>query len=216
GKLHKVKGPGLIFLIPLVDKITRINLRLISIDVPRQELITLDNVPATVDAVVYFRIIDPGKALVQIDNYYQATFLIAQTTLRSVLGQAKLDELLSQRDTINSKLKEIIDQQTRPWGIEVSIVEIKEIALPENMKRSMARQAEKERERRAKIIDALGEFQAAENLVKAASIIREDPIALQLRYLQTIREASAEKSATMFFPLPMELLNHMIGKNIKK
>ncbi len=216
GRLHNIKGPGLILIIPLIDKVVKVNLRLFSIDVPRQELITIDNVPVTVDAVVYFRILDPKQALIEVENYYQSTFLIAQTTLRSVLGQSSLDDLLSKRDSINQKLKDIIDQQTAPWGVQVPIVGIKEVALPEDMKRVMAKEAERERERRAKIIDSLGEYQAAENLVKAAKVIREDPLALQLKYLQTIRETATEKNATFFFPLPLNLFNSIFNNKNNK
>lgn len=206
GRFYKVKGPGLYFIIPLIDRVVKVDLRLISIDVPRQEIMTKDNVPVTVDAVVYFRITSPKNVLVEVSNYYQSTFLIAQTTLRSVLGESDLDELLSNREVINKKLQQIIDEQTKPWGVQVAIVEVKEVALPENMKRAMAKQAEKERERRAKIIDSLGEFQAAENLVQAAKLIQGNPIALQLRYVQLMREASVEKNSTYFFPYPSDML----------
>ncbi len=215
GKLHGVKGPGLIFLIPLVDRMVKTDLRLVSIDVPRQEIITRDNVPVIVDAVVYFKILNPGDAMIEVANYYQSTFLIAQTSLRSVLGESTLDELLAQREIINKKLQEIIDGQTMPWGIKVPIVELKEVSLPADMKRAMAKQAEKERERRAKIIDAKGEYQAATDLLQAAKIIREDPIALQLRYLQTMREASVEKNSTFFFPFPTDVLIPGLTDKIK-
>ncbi|HKQ37176.1 MAG TPA: slipin family protein [Verrucomicrobiae bacterium] len=207
GKLLGVKGPGLIFLIPLVDRMVKIDLRVVTIDVPKQEIMTVDNVPATVDAVVYFRVVDPGSAVVKVENYLRATSLIAQTTLRSVLGQAPLDDLLSQREAINVKLQEIIDRQTEPWGVKVSVVEMKEVALPDTMKRAMAKQAEAERERRAKVVNAEGEFQAAEKMVQAAAMISKEPIALQLRYLQTMREMATEHNTTTFLPLPIDLFS---------
>jgi regulator of protease activity HflC (stomatin/prohibitin superfamily) len=182
------KGPGLIWLWPVVDRMVKMDLRVVTIDVPKQEIMTRDNVPATVDAVVYFRVVDPMAAVVKVENYWKATSLIAQTTLRSVLGQSPLDDLLSQRDVINLKLQEIIDKQTEPWGVKVTSVEVKEVALPDSMKRAMAKQAEAERERRAKVVNAEGEFQAAEKMVQAAAMISKEPIALQLRYLQTMRE----------------------------
>src|SRR2546427_6265356 len=181
GKLQGAKGPGLIFLIPIVDRMVKMDLRVVTIDVPKQEIMTRDNVPATVDAVIYFRVVDPSEAVVKVENFWKATSLIGQTTLRSVLGQSPLDDLLSQRDVINQKLQEIIDKQTEPWGVKVTAVEVKEVALPESMKRAMAMQAEAERERRAKVVNAEGEFQAAEKMVQAAAMIAEEPIALQLR-----------------------------------
>ena len=205
GKLHGTKGPGLIFLIPIVDRMVKMDLRVVTIDVARQEVMTRDNVPVTVDAVVYFRVVDPEAAVVRVENYLKATSLISQTTLRSVLGQAELDELLSQRDKINLTLQEIIDRQTDPWGIKVTAVEVKDVVLPDGMKRAMARQAETERERRAKIINAEGEFQAAEKLVQAAGMISEQPIALQLRFLQTMKEISSEHNTTTFLPVPLDL-----------
>lgn len=205
GKLLGAKGPGLIFLIPVVDRMVKMDLRVVTIDVSKQEVMTRDNVPATVDAVVYFRVIDPIAAVVKVENFWKATSLIAQTTLRSVLGQAELDELLSHRDKINQTLQEIIDRQTDPWGIKVTSVEIKDVSLPEGMKRAMAKQAEAERERRAKIVNAEGEFQAAEKMVQAASMISKEPIALQLRFLQTMREISNEHSTTTFLPVPIDL-----------
>src|SRR5213595_1414765 len=205
GKLQGAKGPGLIFLIPVVDRMVRMDLRVVTIDVPKQEIMTRDNVPATVDAVVYFRVVDPNSAVVKVENFWKATSLIAQTTLRSVLGQSPLDDLLSQRDVINQKLQEIIDKQTEPWGIKVTSVEVKEVALPESMKRAMAKQAEAERERRAKVVNAEGEFQAAEKMVQAAAMIAKEPIALQLRYLQTMREMASEHNTTTFLPVPIDL-----------
>jgi regulator of protease activity HflC (stomatin/prohibitin superfamily) len=205
GKLVGSKGPGLIILIPFIDKMVRMDLRVITIDVAKQETMTRDNVPITVDAVIYFRIVDPTAAVVNVEDFLRATALIAQTTLRSVLGQAELDELLSERDKINHKLQEIIDRQTDPWGVKVTAVEVKDVVLPEGMKRAMAKQAETERERRAKVINAEGEFQAAEKLVQAGAMISEQPIALQLRFLQTMNEIGAsEHNTTTIFPIPME------------
>jgi regulator of protease activity HflC (stomatin/prohibitin superfamily) len=212
GKLQGARGPGLIFLIPVVDRMVRMDLRVVTIDVPKQEVMTRDNVPATVDAVVYFRVVDPNEAVVKVENFWKATSLIAQTTLRSVLGQSPLDDLLSQRDIINQKLQEIIDKQTEPWGIKVTAVEVKEVALPESMKRAMAKQAEAERERRAKVVNAEGEFQAAEKMVQAAAMIAKEPIALQLRYLQTMREMASEHNTTTFLPLPIDLFSAFLKK----
>jgi regulator of protease activity HflC (stomatin/prohibitin superfamily) len=212
GKLLGVKGPGVIFLIPMVDRMVKMDLRVVTIDVPRQEVMTRDNVPMTVDAVVYFRVVDPAAAVVKVEQYLKATWLISQTTLRSVLGQAELDELLSQRDKINIRLQEIIDRQTEPWGIKVTSVEVRDVVLPDSMKRAMAGQAESERERRAKIINAEGEFQAAEKLVQAASMIAEQPIALQLRFLQTMKEISSEHSTTTFLPVPLDLFAPFIKR----
>ena len=205
GRLLGAKGPGLIFLIPMVDRMVKMDLRVVTIDVSKQEIMTRDNVPATVDAVVYFRVVDPIAAVVKVEDFWKATSLIAQTTLRSVLGQAPLDDLLSQRDVINQKLQEIIDRQTEPWGVKVTAVEVKDVALPDSMKRAMAKQAEAERERRAKIVNAEGEFQAAEKMVQAAAMISKEPIALQLRFLQTMREISSEHNTTTFLPVPIDL-----------
>src|SRR6202040_2461932 len=213
GKLYGTKGPGLILLIPLVDRMVKMDLRVVTIDVARQELMTRDNVPMTVDAVVYFRVIDPATAVVRVEKYLKATSLISQTTLRSVLGQAELDELLSQRDKINLRLQEIIDRQTDPWGIKVTSVEVKDVVLPDGMKRAMAGQAESERERRAKIINAEGEFQAAEKLVQAASMISAQPIALQLRFLQTMKEISSEHNTTTILPIPIDLFAPVIKRS---
>jgi regulator of protease activity HflC (stomatin/prohibitin superfamily) len=210
GKLLGTKGPGLIFLIPIVDRMVKMDLRVVTIDVARQEVMTRDNVPVTVDAVVYFQVVGPQEAVVKVENYLKATSLISQTTLRSVLGQAELDELLSQREKINMTLQEIIDRQTDPWGIKVTAVEVKDVVLPDGMKRAMARQAETERERRAKIINAEGEFQAAEKLVQAASMIAAQPIALQLRFLQTMREISSEHNTTTFLPVPIDMFTPFI------
>src|SRR5437588_1216064 len=205
GKLLGAKGPGMIFLFPVVDRMVKMDLRVVTIDVSKQEVMTRDNVPATVDAVVYFRVVDPIAAVVKVENFWKATSLIAQTTLRSVLGQAPLDDLLAQRDVINQKLQEIIDRQTEPWGVKVTAVEVKDVALPDSMKRAMAKQAEAERERRAKIVNAEGEFQAAEKMVQAAAMMSKEPIALQLRFLQTMREISSEHNTTTFLPVPIDL-----------
>jgi regulator of protease activity HflC (stomatin/prohibitin superfamily) len=213
GKLAGAKGPGLIFLIPIVDRMVRIDLRVVTINVERQEVMTRDNVPATVDAVVYFRIVDPEAAVVKVENFLKATSLIAQTTLRSVLGQAPLDDLLSQRDSINQTLQDIIDKQTEPWGVKVTVVEVKDVVLPDTMKRAMAKQAEAERERRAKVVNAEGEFQAAEKMVQAAAMMSKEPIALQLRFLQTMREISSEHNTTTFFPVPIDLFALFTGKD---
>jgi regulator of protease activity HflC (stomatin/prohibitin superfamily) len=212
GKLIGAKGPGLIFLIPVVDRMVKMDLRIVTIDVAKQEVMTKDNVPATVDAVIYFRVVDPNAAVVKVENFWKATSLIAQTTLRSVLGQSPLDDLLSQRDVINQKLQEIIDKQTEPWGIKVTSVEVKDVALPDSMKRAMAKQAEAERERRAKVVNAEGEFQAAEKMVQAAALIAKEPIALQLRYLQTMREMASEHNTTTFLPLPIDLFSAFLKK----
>lgn len=214
GKLHAhgAKGPGIVFLIPLVDRMVKMDLRVVTIDVAKQEVMTRDNVPVTVDAVVYFRVVDPVASVVKVENYWKATSLIAQTTLRSVLGQAEMDELLAHREKINQTLQEIIDRQTDPWGIKVTAVEVKDVALPDGMKRAMAKQAEAERERRAKIVNAEGEFQAAEKMVQAAAMISKEPIALQLRFLQTMREISSEHNTTTFLPVPIDLFSPFLKK----
>jgi len=204
--LPEPKGPGLIFLIPIIDKMVRVDLRTITLTIPPQEVITKDNVPVRVAAVAYFRIVDPKAAIVQIENFMVATSQIAQTTLRSVLGQHVLDELLAEREKINAILQGIIDESTAPWGVKVSIVEIKDVEIPASMQRAMARQAEAERERRAKVIAAEGEFQASERLKDAAIVLSANPMSLQLRYLQTLIEMSAERTTTMILPLPLELL----------
>jgi regulator of protease activity HflC (stomatin/prohibitin superfamily) len=205
------KGPGLFFLIPVVDKMVRVDLRTVTLNIPPQEVITKDNVPVRVNAVAYFRIIEPENAIVQVENFMVATSQIAQTTLRSVLGQHVLDELLAERDKINVILQEIIDEATSPWGIKVSIVEVKDVEIPSGMQRAMARQAEAERERRAKVIAAEGEFQASERLKDAANVMSENPITLQLRFLQTMLEISSERSTTTFLPLPIELFRPLMG-----
>lgn len=211
GRFSSVKGPGIILLIPLVDKMVKVDLRTVTMDVPMQEIITKDNIPVKVNAVCYFRIIDPAKAIIQIEDYFMATSQIAQTTLRSTCGQVELDEILSQRDKVNMNLQKIIDEQTEPWGIKVSIVEIKDVQIPSDMQRAIAMQAEAERERRAKIINAEGEFQASQKLSEAAEIMAKHPITLQLRYLQTIREAAAEKNSMVIVPLPLDILKVFTG-----
>ena len=205
GRVIKAKGPGLIILIPVVDKMVKVSMRLVAMDVDPQDVISRDNVSVKVNAVIYFRVIEPIKAVIEVEDYTYAMAQLAQTTLRSVCGQAELDELLSAREKINSQLQEILDTHTDPWGIKVATVELKHIDLPQEMQRSMAKQAEAERERRAKVINAEGEFQAATKLAEAAEIIREHPMALQLRYLQTMREMSAEQSTTTIFPFPIDL-----------
>ncbi len=205
GRIIGCKGPGLIILIPVIDKMMRISLRLVTLDVPPQDVITRDNVSVKVSAVLYFRVMEPNKAVVEVENFLYATSQLAQTTLRSVCGQAELDQLLAEREHINIKLQEILDKQTDPWGIKVTNVELKHIDLPDEMKRAMAKQAEAERERRAKIIHAEGEFQAAAKLGEAADIINDKPIALQLRYLQTLTEVASEKNSTTIFPIPIDL-----------
>ncbi len=206
GRLIAVKGPGLIILIPIVDRLVRVSLRTVVLDVPPQDVITKDNVSIKVNAVVYFRVVQPDKAIVSVENYIYATSQLAQTTLRSILGQSELDDLLAQRDKINHELQQIIDQHTEPWGIKVSNVEVKQIDLPPEMQRAMAKQAEAERERRAKVVHAEGELQASKKLGEAAAVIERNPIALQLRYLQTLTEIASENNSTTIFPLPMELL----------
>src|ERR1041385_4384515 len=211
--LDPPKGPGLFILIPIVDRMVKVDLRTITLNIPPQEVITKDNVPARVNAVAYFRIVDPKSAAVNVENYMAATSQIAQTTLRAVLGQHLLDELLSERDKINSILQEIIDEATGPWGIKVSIVEVKDVEIPSSMQRAMARQAEAERERRAKVIAAEGEFQASERLKDAALVIEEHPIALQLRYLQTLLEISGPNSSTIIFPAPIDLIRPFLERD---
>jgi len=210
--LPEPKGPGLFLLIPIVDRMVKVDLRTITLNIPPQEVITKDNVPARVNAVAYFRIVEPKAAIVQIENFMVATSQIAQTTLRSVLGQHVLDELLSEREKINAILQGIIDEATSPWGIKVSIVEVKDVEIPGGMQRAMARQAEAERERRAKVINAEGEFQASERLKDAALVIEDHPIALQLRYLQTLLELGSSQATTIVFPAPIELIKPFLGR----
>ncbi|HEY6096917.1 MAG TPA: slipin family protein [Candidatus Deferrimicrobium sp.] len=206
GRVIGSKGPGLILLIPAIDKMVRVDLRVVAMDVPAQDVITRDNVTIKVSAVLYFRVIDPNRAIVGVENYLYATSQLSQTTLRSVCGQAELDELLAEREKINAHLQEILDKDTEPWGVKVAKVEIKNIDLPQEMQRAIAKQAEAERERRAKVIGSEGEFQAAQKLSDAAKIIGENPIALQLRYLQTLREVASENNSTTIFPVPIDLL----------
>lgn len=212
GRLTGAKGPGLVIIIPFVDRMVKADLRVVTLDVPVQEVITKDNVPIKVNAVVYFRVMDPNRSVVEVENYIMATSQLSQTTLRSVIGRAELDEVLSERDKINLELQKIIDEKTDPWGIKVSAVEVKELELPEGMKRAMARQAEAERERRAKIISAEGEAQAAERLSEAARIMAVSPVTLQLRYLQTMREIASEKNAMTLFPFPFEIMKAFVDK----
>ena len=212
GRLLETRGPGVVWKIPFVDQIVKVDLRTITLNIPPQEVITKDNVPVRVNAVAYFRIVEPKDAIVQVENFMVATSQIAQTTLRSVLGQHVLDELLSEREKINAILQAIIDEATGPWGIKVSIVEVKDVEIPGGMQRAMARQAEAERERRAKIINAEGEFQAAERLKDAAIVIEEHPIALQLRYLQTLLEIGGANSSTIIFPAPIDLIKPFLEK----
>ncbi|MFC1668581.1 slipin family protein [Chlamydiota bacterium] len=207
------KGPGLILLFPPIDKMVKISLRMIALDVPPQDIITKDNVSVKVNAVVYFRVMDAIKSVIEVEDYLFATSQMAQTTLRSVLGEAELDELLSEREKINHKLQSILDKQTDPWGIKVSNVEVKHVDLPQEMQRAMAKQAEAERERRAKIINSEGEFQAAEKLVLAADMMKNHPMAMQMRYLQTLREVAAENNSTTLFPIPIDLVAPFIQKN---
>ncbi len=216
GRVIGAKGPGLIILIPVVDKMVKVSLRLIAMDVEPQDVITRDNVSLKVNAVIYFRVMDPVKAIIEVEKYMYATSQLAQTTLRSVCGQAELDELLSEREKINTQLQEILDSQTDPWGIKVSTVEVKHIDLPKEMQRAMAKQAEAERERRAKVINAEGEFQAAGRLAEAATIMQEHPMALQLRYLQTVQEISAESNSTTVFPIPIDLFKPFLSLVDKK
>jgi regulator of protease activity HflC (stomatin/prohibitin superfamily) len=211
--LPEPKGPGLFVLIPIVDRMVKVDLRTITLNIPPQEVITKDNVPARVNAVAYFRIVSPKDAIVQVENFMAATLQIAQTTLRSVLGQHQLDELLSEREKINAILQEIIDEQTAPWGIKVSIVEVKDVEIPQGMQRAMARQAEAERERRAKVINAEGEFQASERLKDAALVIEEHPIALQLRYLQTLLELGSSQATTIVFPAPVDIISSFLPRH---
>lgn len=212
GRLIGAKGPGIIFIIPGVDKLMRISLRTVTMDIPPQDVITRDNVSIKVNAVIYFRVIDPNRAVVEVENYLYATSQLAQTTLRSVVGQVELDELLAQREKINLQLQEILDKHTEPWGIKVSLVETKQVDLPEEMRRAIARQAEAERERRAKVIHADGEFQAAEKLAQAAKVISVNPTAIQLRYLQTLAAVATEKDSTTIFPIPIDLLKPFMDK----
>ena len=216
GRLRGTKGPGIFLIIPFVDKMIKVDLRTVTMDVPPQDVITKDNVPVKVNAVIYFRVMDPAKSVVKIERYMVATSQIAQTTLRSILGQAELDDLLSRRDKINQELQKIIDDQTDPWGIKVSVVEVKDVELPQSIQRAFARQAEAERERRAKIINAEGEFQASERLSEAARVLSKHPISVQLRFLQTLKEIGTEQNSTIVFPVPVDLIQSFIDKLGKK
>ena len=216
GRLIGAKGPGIIFLIPIVDRMVKVSLRTVVLDVPPQDIITKDNVSIKVNAVLYFRVVQPEKAIVEVENFLFATSQLSQTTLRSILGQSELDEILAQRDKINRMLQKIIDEHAEPWGIKVSNVEVKQIDLPIEMQRAMAKQAEAERERRAKVVHAEGEFQASQKLSDAARIISETPIALQLRYLQTLTEIGADKNSTIIFPLPMDIIEPFLERARKK
>lgn len=212
GRLEKTRGPGLIILIPIIDRMVRVSLRTVVMDIPPQDIITRDNVSVKVNAVLYFRVMDPAKAITEVEDFLYATSQLAQTTLRSVLGGADLDEMLSEREKINSSLQEIVDRHSDPWGVKVSLVEIKHADLPQEMQRAIARQAEAERERRAKIIHAEGEFQASTKLRDAAEVISEFPQALQLRYLQTLTEVAAENNSTIVFPIPIDIIQHFMNK----
>jgi len=211
GRLVGARGPGLFVIIPFIDRMMKVDLRTVTMDVPAQEVITRDNVTVKVNAVVYFRVVNPESAVVKVLDYIRATSQIAQTTLRSVLGQSELDELLAQREAINLRLQRIIDEQTEPWGVKVSIVEVKDVELPDSMQRAMARQAEAEREKRAKIIHAEGELQASEKLTQAATVIASEPVSLQLRYLQALTEIASEKNSTIVFPLPIDLIAQFLA-----
>jgi regulator of protease activity HflC (stomatin/prohibitin superfamily) len=211
GRLIAQKGPGLILLIPLIDRMVKVDLRTVTLNIPPQEVITRDNVPCRVNAVAYFRVVDPNRAVVEVENYLLATSQISQTALRSVLGKAELDQLLADRERLNEELQKIIDESTEPWGVKVTAVEIKDVEIPEQMQRAMARQAEAERERRAKIINSEGEFQAAQKLTDAADIISTNPASLQLRYLQTLLEIGTNQNTTVVFPLPMDVLEPFVG-----
>jgi regulator of protease activity HflC (stomatin/prohibitin superfamily) len=212
GRLIPVKGPGLVIIWPIIDRLIKVSLRTVTMDVPPQDVITKDNVTVKVNAVVYFRVVDPARAITEVEDYYYATSQIAQTTLRSILGQSQLDDLLTKRDELNAELQRVIDFQTEPWGIKVTAVEVKNVDLPTEMLRAIARQAEAERERRAKVIHAEGEFQAAQKLADAAKIIASEPTALQLRFLQTLLEISSEKNSTIIFPVPVDLIKPFIEK----
>jgi regulator of protease activity HflC (stomatin/prohibitin superfamily) len=212
GRLIGPRGPGLFFIIPVIDRMVKVDLRVVTLDVPSQEAITRDNVTVKVNAVVFFKVVDPSAAVVQVEDFGRATWNIAQTTLRNVLGQSELDDILSEREAINQKLRRIIDETTEPWGVKVSIVEVKDVELPQTMQRAMAKQAEAEREKRAKIVHAEGEFDAAQTLSDAANLMAQNPISVQLRYLQTLTEISVEKNSTIIFPIPVDLLEALTGR----
>jgi regulator of protease activity HflC (stomatin/prohibitin superfamily) len=210
GRLQGAKGPGLFFIIPIIDRMVKVDLRVVTLDVPSQEAITRDNVTLKVNAVVFFRVVDPSSAIVQVEDFRRATWNISQTTLRNVLGQSELDELLSHRDEVNQKLQRIIDETTEPWGVKVSIVEVKDVELPQTMQRAMAKQAEAEREKRAKIVHAEGEHAAAQQLIEAADLLHAHPVSIQLRYLQTLTEISVEKNSTIIFPVPVDIMQGLM------
>jgi len=212
GRLIGIKGPGLIILIPFVDRMVRVSLRTVTMDVPPQDVITRDNVSVNINAVIYFRVVDASKAIVEVENFLYATSQIAQTTLRAIAGQAELDQILAAREEINKELQQVIDQQTEPWGVKVTVVEVKNVDLPADMQRAIARQAEAERERRAKVINAEGEFQASTRLAEAAAIIQQQPAAIQLRYLQTLAEIATENNSVTIFPVPVDLLSTLMQK----
>jgi regulator of protease activity HflC (stomatin/prohibitin superfamily) len=216
GRIIPVKGPGLVIIWPIIDKLVKVSLRTVTMDVPAQDIITKDNISVKVNAVVYFRVMEPIKAITEVEDYYFATSQIAQTTLRSILGQSQLDDLLTNREEVNAELQKVIDFQTEPWGIKVSTVEVKNVDLPEEMQRAIAKQAEAERERRAKIIHAEGEFQASQKLADAAKIIATEPSALQLRFLQTLTEIATEKNSTIIFPVPIDLIKPFLEKSEKE
>ncbi|RMF00970.1 MAG: slipin family protein [Chloroflexi bacterium] len=215
GRFVGAKGPGIFFIIPFVDKMQKVDLRTVTLDVPTQEAISRDNVTIKVNAVVYFRVLDPGKAIIQVEDYRRATWQIAQTTLRNVIGQSELDELLAHREKINEQLQHIIDDQTEPWGVKVSLVEVKDVELPQTMQRAMAKQAEAEREKRAKVIHASGEYDASKQLAEAAKVIGSHPASIQLRYLQTLTEIAVEKNSTLIFPVPIDIFN-TLGNLLEK
>jgi regulator of protease activity HflC (stomatin/prohibitin superfamily) len=211
GRLIGAKGPGLFFIIPIIDRMLKVDLRVVTLDVPSQEVITKDNVTVKVNAVVFFRVVDPSAAIVQVEDFRRATWNISQTTLRNVVGQSELDDLLANREEINHKLQQIIDETTEPWGVKVTIVEVKDVELPQSMQRAMAKQAEAEREKRAKIVHAEGEASAAQTLAEAANVMAANPVSVQLRYLQTLTEISVEKNSTIIFPVPVDLLEGLLG-----
>jgi regulator of protease activity HflC (stomatin/prohibitin superfamily) len=216
GRLVGAKGPGLFFIIPIIDRMQKVDLRVVTLDVPSQEMITKDNVTVKVNAVVFFRVVDPDAAIVQVEDFKRATWNISQTTMRNVVGQSELDDLLANREQINSKLQKMIDETTEPWGVKVSIVEIKDVELPQSMQRAMAKQAEAEREKRAKLVHAQGEADAAQTLAKAANVMSKNPVSVQLRYLQTLTEISVEKNSTIIFPVPVDLFEGLLGERGKK
>lgn len=216
GRLVGPRGPGLIILVPFIERMQKIDLRTVTLDIPAQEVITRDNVTVRVSAVAYFRVVDPNAAIVNVSDYNRATSQIAQTTLRSVLGQSNLDDLLAEREKVNERLQQIIDEQTEPWGVKVSIVEVKDVELPQTMQRAMARQAEAEREKRAKVIHAEGEFQASQTLAEAAEVINRNPVTIQLRYLQTLTEIGVEKNTTVVFPLPIDMISALVGAQARE